>query len=61
MKPRAYEFIPWTAVVPATPSVDAGSLNWDEITQRETLRITGVATEVFTIEATATVRTAARS
>ncbi len=51
MKPRAYEFIPWTAVVPATPSVDAGSLNWDEITQRETLRITGVATEVFTIEA----------
>jgi hypothetical protein len=50
VKPEAYEFIPFTAVVPATPSVGAGSLVWDEIVQRETLRIAGVASDVFAIE-----------
>ena len=51
MKPSTYEFIPWRAVVPATPVLAPGPLDWDDLVRRETLQITGVATDFFTTAA----------
>jgi len=51
MKPRAYEVIPWKAIVPAQPVVDCTRLDWDQILRAQTVVITGTATDFFTTEA----------
>jgi len=51
MKPRTYECIPWRVTIPATPVPAAGLIDWDALVQRETLQITGLATDFFTTAA----------